>query len=203
MTIFIAGSIKIKELAPKVLARLDSLITKGYEVVLGDADGVDLAVQQHLNQSGYSQVTVYSINQPRNNAGNWPVEAIPIKKERIGRRECMKKDHTMAEEADYGFMIWDCRSPGTVNNILNLLNLGKQSLVYGNPEDEFRTVRSIDDFDHLLSLMSAKDVTAMEKRIGLSKKRADVASRANTETGQKAIFVSEGQLDLFPGDASE
>lgn len=203
MTIFIAGSIKIKELAPKVIARLDSLMAKGHSVVVGDADGVDLAAQQYLHQNGYSRVAVFCINEPRNNVGNWSVHSIPIPNKRVGRKEFMKKDDAMAKEADYGFMIWDLRSSGTMNNILNLLTFGRSSLVYIQPTDALKAIKSIDDFDHLLSLLSEKDLTAMEKRIGLSKKRAEVLSTASYDTNSQATVVSEEQLDLFLSEESD
>jgi hypothetical protein len=40
------------------------------------------------------------------------------------------KDLAMAESADCGFMLWDGLSKGTLNNILNLLERGKKSVVY-------------------------------------------------------------------------
>jgi hypothetical protein len=41
----------------------------------------------------------------------------------------MAKDLHMAREADYGFMIWDGQSSGTLSNILELLEMGNKVLV--------------------------------------------------------------------------
>ena len=57
--IFIAGSISIKKLDESVTRRIDKMMNQGYEIILGDADGIDKAVQNYLNIQGYSKVTVY------------------------------------------------------------------------------------------------------------------------------------------------
>jgi hypothetical protein len=49
MTVFITGSISFKRLAKTVTQRLDSIITKGCEIVVGYTGGVDKAVQRHLH----------------------------------------------------------------------------------------------------------------------------------------------------------
>jgi predicted Rossmann fold nucleotide-binding protein DprA/Smf involved in DNA uptake len=57
--IFIAGSISIKKLDESVTKRIDKMISQGYEIILGDADGIDKAVQNYLNIQGYNKVTIY------------------------------------------------------------------------------------------------------------------------------------------------
>lgn len=64
------------------------------------------------------------------------------------------KDFEMAREADYGFMIWDGKSKGTLNNILNLLKDNKKTLVYYSPDKKFYTV---DTFDNLKGLLRQDD----------------------------------------------
>ena len=44
-TVFIAGSIKIKHLDRKFRERIDKIIASGFDVVVGDADGADTAIQ--------------------------------------------------------------------------------------------------------------------------------------------------------------
>lgn len=39
----------------------------------------------------------------------------------------------MAKNADIGFMIWNGKSKGTFNNMINLLNLGKEVILYYVP----------------------------------------------------------------------
>ena len=75
--IFIAGSISIKKLDESVTKRIDKMINQGYEIILGDADGIDKAVQNYLKIQGYNKVTVYhSGTTIRNNLGNWPTKSV-------------------------------------------------------------------------------------------------------------------------------
>ena len=46
----------------------------------------------------------------------------------------------MAEAADYGLMIWDAKSTGTLSNVIELLSRKKKSLVFVNKEKEFKVV---------------------------------------------------------------
>ena len=66
----------------------------------------------------------------------------------------------MANEADYGFMIWNGKSKGTLNNIINLTLLNKKVLVYYTPQKKFYVLRSIDDVKELLG--KNDDVTAKQ-----------------------------------------
>ena len=73
-TIFIAGSMGIKHLDPKVKARIDTIVTSGFDVVVGDADGADTSIQQYLLDLSNPRTTVFcSGRSPRNNVGNWPI----------------------------------------------------------------------------------------------------------------------------------
>ena len=50
------------------------------------------------------------------------------------------KDLAMAKAADYGFMIWNGSSKGTLNDIINLTLLDKKVLVYYTPDKSFHTL---------------------------------------------------------------
>ena len=66
----------------------------------------------------------------------------------------------MANEADYGFMVWNGTSKGTLNNIINLTLLNKKVLVYYTPDKKFYVLKSIDDAKELLG--KNDDVTAKQ-----------------------------------------
>jgi hypothetical protein len=55
----------------------------------------------------------------------------------------MAKDAKMAEDSDYGFMLWDGKSSGTLNNVLNLLSRQKRTLLYFSPTKEFVTIAKL------------------------------------------------------------
>jgi phenylacetate-coenzyme A ligase PaaK-like adenylate-forming protein len=55
----------------------------------------------------------------------------------------------MAKSADYGFMIWNGKSRGTLYNMVNLVKFNKKVLVYLIPEKHFYTIRTLDDIGKL------------------------------------------------------
>ena len=59
--------------------------------------------------------------------------------------------HAMAEAAEYGLMLWDGKSKGTVNNVVNLSRDHKPVVVYVAPTREFRTIKTFDDLNGLLA----------------------------------------------------
>ena len=58
----------------------------------------------------------------------------------------------MAELADYGLVIWDGKSAGSIANVLELTRQNKVAVVYLAPSKEFLTLRSRSDTDQLLAL---------------------------------------------------
>jgi hypothetical protein len=119
MKVFISGSISIDKLPLSAIEKLDSIVQKNFCVLIGDAKGVDLQVQKYLCKKKYNNVIVYYVGEKsRHNIGKWKEKNIcnddNIKK---GRELYTLKDIAMAKDADYGLMVWDGRSPGTLNNI--------------------------------------------------------------------------------------
>lgn len=167
--VFISGSISIKNLDPRVVERLLNVINLDYQVLVGDADGVDSAVQKYLTSEHASNVIVYCAgDQPRNNFGNWSTKRIETSAKPGTRAFFTAKDLEMAEVCDYGFMIWDTKSSGTLKNIIELLKRKKFSLVYINKNKEFSTVKSVDDFEGILKNMSEAAFEKAEENLKLS-----------------------------------
>jgi hypothetical protein len=67
-------------------------------------------------------------------------------------------------------MVWDSKSTGTLNNVYELLSLGKKSLVFVNKIKEFVRVTSFAEFEKLTSFMSKSDFEKADKKIQLKKK---------------------------------
>jgi hypothetical protein len=61
------------------------------------------------------------------------------------------KDRAMADAAEYGLMLWDGKSKGTVNNVVNLSRDHKPVVVYIAPTKQFRTIKAFDDIKGLLA----------------------------------------------------
>ncbi|QXH45016.1 hypothetical protein KSS93_19285 [Pseudomonas xanthosomatis] len=175
--VFISGSITLKRLGPQVEARLDNIRTSQLQVLVGDASGVDSAVQRYFKSHSYDAVRLYcSGPAPRHNIGGWPqVNVVPPANAR-GRALYTAKDLRMAEDCDFGLMVWDCKSPGTLSNVIELLRRNKKSVVYLQPEDAFLTISSADDLHALLDHMAPGARQEADKKIALSKKLAQLAS---------------------------
>lgn len=169
-TVFIAGSMNIKRLDAKIKERIDNIVNSGYDVVIGDADGADSSVQEYLASLATlkSKTTVFcSGNKPRNNLGDWPVHEVHTKYEPGTRAYFTAKDLEMAEVADYGLMIWDAKSTGTLSNVLELLTRKKKTLVFVNKLKKFCPVSEVSQLESLIDHMSEHARIKADKKIKL------------------------------------
>lgn len=138
MKIFIGGSKTLSEIDDNVKGKLLQMIKKDNEILIGDCRGIDTAVQQYFADKKYDKVTVYATDGiVRNNVGEFKVKAIPSNGA-AGFAFYRKKDSAMANDADCGFMIWDRKSRGTNENILELAKLGKNVLIYFTDDNSFQ-----------------------------------------------------------------
>lgn len=171
--VFISGSITIKRLDPQVRARLDNILGRQLPVLVGDAGGVDSAVQRYLLEHGHGAVTVYCSGEaPRNNLGAWPLERVPPPAGLRGRALYTLKDVRMAEDCDLGLMIWDGKSPGTLSNVVELLQRGKTSVVYLHRQETFHNIQSAQELQVLLEHMDPAALQEADKKTGLLNKLA-------------------------------
>jgi len=145
--VFIAGSRRLSKLSQEIKRRIDNIVDKHLTVIIGDANGVDKAVQQYLSKKGYSDVLVFCMDGScRNNIGNWTTQE--IKAANPGRRDFAyyaTKDRAMVKEADYGFMLWDGESRGTLTSIVELVRDAKPVVVFVAPDKAFYTLRDSSD----------------------------------------------------------
>jgi hypothetical protein len=138
VNIFIAGPRAIKTIDKKVDEGLKKIIKRKFTVLVGDANGMDKAIQQFFYEHHYQDVFVYaSQGKARNNVGNWPIQSVEVSDKVKGFDFYAAKDKSMAENADYGFMIWNGKSKGTLNNIINLTKQNKKVLLYYTPHKKF------------------------------------------------------------------
>jgi hypothetical protein len=160
--VFIAGSRSMSRLNKDLRRRVDNIVDKGFTVIVGDANGVDKAIQRYLSNRNYSNVLVFCMEGGcRNNVGDWPVRAVTAADP--ARRDFgyySTKDRAMAEEADYGLMLWDGRSRGTLTNIVHLVREGKPVVVYIAPDRSFHTLRRS---DHLADMVGRFDPGALRR----------------------------------------
>ena len=150
-TVFISGSRHIRALNSEIKSRLQNIVNKQFEIIVGDAFGVDKAVQQYLADINYPTVRVFcSGSVCRNNLGTWTIEWITVDPSLKGRAFYTEKDKAMAAQADYGFVLWDGKSQGSLNNIHELIRLERKLLLWYAPTKIFHTISSSDDLAAVL-----------------------------------------------------
>jgi len=160
--IFIAGARAIIQFDDNVKNKLFSIYEKSFDVLVGDAPGVDSSVQKLYADKDYRNVTVFASNgKARNNFGNWNVENVAVGEALRGFDFYKQKDIAMANAADYGLMIWNGESKGTLNNIVNLLNRNKQAVVYYN--DNIYNILSFSDLENLLNFCPVRAMIIYNK----------------------------------------
>ncbi|WP_417909215.1 hypothetical protein [Candidatus Electronema sp. PJ] len=171
--VFLGGSRNLARLNSAVRTRLENLITNKHTVLIGDAGGIDKAIQSFFAEENYNDVVVYCMDgKCRHNMGNWQVKVIDSGGKKKDFAYYAMKDTQMSLDADYGFMVWNGESKGTLNNVLNLVQQGKSALVYHSPSREFVQVKTISDINLLVAGCSSELVGYLNKKIRLKKRVA-------------------------------
>jgi hypothetical protein len=184
--VFIAGSRRLSRLNKEVRRRIDNIVDKGFTVIVGDANGVDKAVQRYVSDRHYSNVVVFCMEGGcRNNVGRWPTRTIaaadPLRRDFA---YYSTKDRAMVEEADYGLMLWDGRSRGTLRSIVDLVRKTKPVVVYIAPNRSFYTLRQSDD---LIEMLGRVDPAALH-RVDLELQTFAIGGSSNRKSHSVPLF---------------
>lgn len=140
--VFIGGSRLINRLNADVTQRLERIVARQLSVLIGDASGVDQAVQTYFSACQYPHVTVYCTGQQcRNNVAGWPIISVPPPHHTHDFQFFTAKDAAMARDAEVGLMIWDGQSRGTLVNVTRLVAARKPVVVYVSARRDFVTVK--------------------------------------------------------------
>ena len=132
-------------------------------------------MQRYLSDRAYSNVLVHCMkDQCRNNVGNWPTRQVVAPRGAKGFNYYSVKDRAMAEAAEYGLMLWDGKSKGTVNNVVNLSRDRKPVVVYVAATKQFLTIKTADNLRDLLAQGDADSVERIisELHLNVSPQRA-------------------------------
>lgn len=169
-TVFIAGSRNIKHLDKLVKERINKILVSNFCVVMGDAKGADSSIQSYLFEHGADNAVIYcSGAQPRNNVGGWPIHKVKSKDSPGSRAFFTAKDVQMAEDADFGLMIWDTKSTGTLSNVIELLKRKKKTVVFINKSKDFKTISDVSHLEELAICMSEHARSKADEKINLTK----------------------------------
>jgi hypothetical protein len=197
--VFIGGSRAASKLNKDVKRRIDKIIEKSYLILIGDANGADKAVQKYLYERGHKSIVVFCMeNQCRNNIGRWQTKHVSAPEGKNGFEYYSAKDLEMAKEADYGFMIWDAKSKGTLNNIIALLKLNKKTLLYFYPDKKFYEITTFDKLKALLSKCSKESLKKLEKDLNLQ----EILNTTNSDQSSLE-FTYEEDTKLENSEKSE
>ena len=100
-----------------------------------------------------------------------------------GRDFYTQKDKAMALEADYGFVLWDGKSAGSINNVFELLKGRKPAVVYFAPEKAFYTLKSPSNVRTLLRHCGEDDYRNLSKKIPVDRRLEDLAASPQGSLG--------------------
>jgi hypothetical protein len=165
-TVFLSGSRKISRLNDDIRIRLQKITEQHFRVIVGDANGADKAFQTYLADHHYDNVVVYCAGDVcRNNVGVWEQKNISVNHKLTGREFYAVKDKAMADEADYGFVLWDGKSAGSINNVLEMMKNGKPVIIYFAPDKSFYTLKQADDIKQLVARCDARDYREMDDKL--------------------------------------
>ncbi|MBL8029403.1 MAG: hypothetical protein JNL74_23470 [Fibrobacteres bacterium] len=169
--IFLGGSQKVASLPTDILRLLEKHISEGDIFILGDADGADKKFQEFLFTAGCHKVTVYCTNgEARYNKGMWPLQNVSLDRNKKDFKYYTEKDRIMAINADSGIMVWDGESKGTINNVLNLLEMRKTAVVANSLTGECCLISTTADLHALVSVVTEETKQLMEKKIKISRR---------------------------------
>jgi hypothetical protein len=127
-------------------------------------------VQLYLADKGYRDMVVYCMDRNcRNDVGGWPTHGSEAPRDSRGFEYFATKDQAMADATDYGLMLWDGESKGTLNNVLKLSQLGNSVVVHFAPRSVSHTVRSSSDLSALLTNCQESAVHRLELELGIDR----------------------------------
>jgi hypothetical protein len=171
MTYILGGSRHIFNLPSEVKDLLDEKVSANESFYIGDAPGADTSFQSFFAKKQYKNVKVFSsAGYIRNNVGNWDWELIDSGLKSKSNSVHAFKDRHMCKVSNSGIMIWDCRSAGTLSNVIDLVRQGKNCFIWVAPDSDLY------QFDNQISLdkwMNAFQVVRDEalKRLAKFEKR--------------------------------
>jgi hypothetical protein len=171
MKIILGGSRFLDRVPENLVDYLKQWTDANFDFLVGDAPGADSAFQKSLKKIGSTNVTVYSsAGYIRNNFGNWNTKEIDSGLASKSNAVHAFKDRLMTSLADRGLMLWDCKSAGTLSNVIDLVESGKSCQIWISHDSELY------NFDNKYSLGNwlkiYPDVTEeARKRLNLFRRR--------------------------------
>lgn len=174
--IFLSGSRAISRLNDQIRNRVQNMMDQDFRILVGDANGADKAVQKYLSEQRYKNVVVFCAGVAcRNNVGDWEVHQVKVDSKLKGRAFYTQKDLKMADEADYGFVLWDGKSAGSITNVLELLKRNKSVVVYLSKSKEFKNVKNAEQLNSLLDTCDKVEIQSISRKVNVNRYLKEMA----------------------------
>ena len=171
MKLVLGGSRHIEKIPQELVQILEERCESGDEFLVGDAPGSDTAFQQILEKIGATFVKVFSsAGYVRNNVGNWPTEEIDSGLQSKSNAVHAFKDRYMTGIADSGLMLWDCKSAGTLSNVIDLVESGKDCQIWVAQDSELYKFDNQSSLEEWLTLYPEVEAEA-RKRLSTFRRR--------------------------------
>lgn len=184
-TVFLSGSRSMSRLNDAIRDRIQNMIDKKLNIIVGDANGADKAMQRFLADCDYENVVVYCSGEKcRNNLGGWTTHNVPVSGSLSGRDFYVAKDKAMASVADFAFVLWDGKSSGSIGNALELLKDDKKVVLYISAKRHFSSLHGVDGLISLLKQCDPGTQREIEKKTRLK----DFIEEANASRQNSLAF---------------
>lgn len=140
--VFISGTSKLQDksstyyrngLPKPIKDEIDGYIAKKKKIIVGDAPGLDTAVQEYLAEKGYKKVVVYGTDYTRANKGKWKEHISDGSKYEEGSKEWHAvKDRAMQDDAMSGLavILENGGAGATRKNVEALVKANKKVKIY-------------------------------------------------------------------------
>lgn len=140
--VFISGTSKLQDksstyyrkgLPDPIKKEIDDYIRDKKKIIVGDAPGLDTAVQEYLAEKGYKKVVVYGTDYTRTNKGKWKEHISDGSQYEEGSSEWHKvKDKAMQDDAMSGLavVLENGGAGATRKNVEALVSQNKKVKIY-------------------------------------------------------------------------
>ena len=184
--IFLGGSQTFAVLPKAVRERLDAWMKKQALFVVGDCKGADRLMQRCLADQGYEKVFVHvSGDEVRFNEGGWEVVNCLSSYPPHSYQFYKAKDYAMAEIAEEAIILWDGKSAGTRENIIDMRRLGKPVTVF------------LSDGEKCAEEFSGNEAsTISDRQLQQELKRYDARESVSIQTAVRRCPRAEEELHL-------
>ncbi len=165
-TIFVGGSRHIATIPADVARRIENIMERRHDVIIGDAPGADAAVQRYMKASNYRHVRVFcSGRRCRNNLDSWSTRPVAASAHARGFQFSAASDRVMAHEASFGLMVWDGTSVGTLANTTRLAQAGKPTVLFDASQRRTFSIRAVDQWRAFAASISPALLNALRCRV--------------------------------------